>query len=211
MDQFISSLGKAQHALMIDCRSLDYQLVPVPAGATVLVMDTTAPRTLAGSAYNQRRSECEEGARLLGVPSLRDISVDDFERRKSTLPDVIAKRCAHVVHENQRVLDAVAALEHDDVNTFGELMYQSHASLRDLYEVSSKELDTVVDIARGEPGVYGARMTGAGFGGCAIALVQDQHADALARKVQSEYPRRTGRTPNVYACIASDGARWHAA
>jgi galactokinase len=145
----------------------------------------------------------------LGVPSLRDISVADFEQRKGSLPDVIAKRCAHVVHENQRVLDAVAALRRNDVAAFGQLMYQSHQSLRDLYEVSSKELDAVVDIARGGPGVYGARMTGAGFGGCAIALVQDQHADALARKVAGEYPRRTGRTPNIYACIASDGASWH--
>lgn len=210
MDQFISSLGRAQHALMIDCRSLGYELVPMPAGITVLVVDTTAPRTLAGSAYNQRRAECEEGARRLGVPSLRDIAVADFERRKGDLPEVIARRCAHVVHESQRVLDAVAALKRDDVATFGNLMYQSHESLRDLYEVSSKELDAVVDIARGQPGVHGARMTGAGFGGCAVALVQDQFADALARRMAAEYPRRTGRTPNIYACVASDGASWRA-
>jgi galactokinase len=208
MDQFISSLGKAQHALMIDCRSLDYQLVPVPAGATVLVVDTTAPRTLAGSAYNQRRSECEEGVRLLGVPSLRDISPADFDRRKGTLPEIIARRCDHIVHESQRVLDAVEALKRGDVAAFGRLMYQSHESLRDLYEVSSSELDAVVEIARGEPGVYGARMTGAGFGGCAIALVQDEYAAALASKMQVEYPPRTGRTPKVYACVASDGASW---
>jgi galactokinase len=211
MDQFISSLGKAQHALMIDCRSLDYQLVPMPPGATVLVVDTTAPRTLAGSAYNQRRAECEEGARRLGVDSLRDISVSEFERRSGELPPTIAKRCAHVVHESQRVLDAVSALQRNDIQAFGELMLQSHASLRDLYEVSSKELDAVVEIAQGEPGVYGARMTGAGFGGCAIALVQDAQAQALAQKVQAEYPRRTGRTPKVYACTASDGANWRSA
>ena len=210
MDQFISSLGQAQHALMIDCRSLAYQRVPMPQGATVLVVDTTAPRTLAGSAYNQRRAECEEGARLLGVKSLRDIPVDEFERRKGELPATIARRCAHVVHESQRVLDAVSALERNDIRAFGELMFQSHISLRDLYEVSSKELDAVVDITRGETGVYGARMTGAGFGGCAIALVQDEHAQALAQKVQAEYPRRTGRTPKVYACVASDGASWRA-
>ncbi len=211
MDQFISSLGKAQHALMIDCRSLDYQLVPMPRGATVLVVDTTAPRTLAGSAYNQRRAECEEGAQLLGVESLRDISVSEFERRVGELPLVIAKRCAHVVHESQRVLDAVNALQRGDIQSFGDLMIQSHASLRDQYEVSSKELDAVVEITQGEPGVYGARMTGAGFGGCAIALVQDECAQALAHKVQEEYPRRTGRTPKVYACTASDGANWQAA
>ncbi len=208
MDQFISSLGRRNHALMIDCRSLDYKLVPVPTGATVLVVDTTAPRTLAGSAYNQRRAECEEGARLLGVASLRDITAAEFDHHAGELPPVIAKRCAHVVHESQRVLDAVAALQSNDIAAFGALMNQSHDSLRDLYEVSSKELDAVVDIARGEPGVFGARMTGAGFGGCAIALVADEHATALALKVQDEYPRRTGRTPKVYACVASDGASW---
>ncbi len=208
MDQFISSLGRRHHALMIDCRSLDYKLVPMPAGATVLVVDTTAPRTLAGSAYNQRRAECEEGARLLGIASLRDITSADFDRRAHELPAIIAKRCAHVVHESQRVLDAITALQGNDIAALGALMNQSHDSLRDLYEVSSKELDAVVDIARGEPGVYGARMTGAGFGGCAIALVADEHAAALARKVADEYPRRTSRTPKVYACIASDGAGW---
>ena len=208
MDQFISSLGKANHALLIDCRSLEYQRVPVPAGATVLVVDTTAPRTLAGSAYNQRRAECEEGARLLGVPSLRDISPADFDRRKGELPTIIGMRCAHVVHESRRTLDAVYALQRGDIAAFGELMLQSHISLRDLYEVSSQELDAVVDIARGQPGVYGARMTGAGFGGCAIALVQDAHAAALADVMKAEYPRRTGRIPNVYACVASDGASY---
>jgi galactokinase len=195
---------------MIDCRSLAYQVVPVPAGATVLIVDTTAPRTLAGSAYNQRRAECEEGARLLGVASLRDISVDVLDKCMGELPPVIARRCAHVVHENKRVLDAVAALTGNDLIAFGALMNQSHDSLRDLYEVSSKELDAVVDIARGEPGVFGARMTGAGFGGCAIALVADASAAALAARVQTEYPLRTGRRPKVYACVASDGASWRA-
>ncbi len=208
MDQFISSLGTARHALLIDCRSLDYQMVPMPNGATVLVVDTTAPRTLAGSAYNQRRSECEQGARVLGAPSLRDVSVEEFEQRKGELPALIARRCAHVVYEDQRVLDAVDALRRNDMSAFGELMYQSHASLRDLYEVSSPELDTVVDIVRGQPGVLGARMTGAGFGGCAIALVRDEYTRAVRERVESEYPRRTGRTPKVYSCVASQGASW---
>ncbi len=210
MDQFISSLGKAGHALLIDCRSLEYELASLPAGVTVLVVDTTAPRTLAGSAYNQRRRECEEGARLLGVRSLRDVSVQAFERRRDELPVVIARRCAHVIHENQRVLDAVAALRRNELSTFGALMNQSHDSLRDLYEVSSAELDAVVDIARDTPGVHGARMTGAGFGGCAIALVNDDAAASLADRIAAEYPRRTGRTPNIYACVASDGANWSA-
>ncbi len=208
MDQFISSLGKARHALLIDCRSLDYQLVPMPDGATVLVVDTTAPRTLAGSAYNQRRSECEQGARILGARALRDVSPAQFEARRAELPPVVARRCAHVIYENQRTLDGVAALQRGDLAAFGALMNQSHDSLRDLYEVSSAELDAVVDIARGLPGVHGARMTGAGFGGCAIALVADQAVAAVAEAIAQEYPRRSGRTPAIYPSIASDGASW---
>ncbi|MCS7056938.1 MAG: galactokinase [Thermoflexales bacterium] len=210
MDQFISSLGKAGHALFIDCRSLAYELTPMPAGVTVLVVDTSAPRSLAASAYNERRAQCEQAARMLGAPALRDVSVEAFEQRRSELPDLIARRAAHVVYENQRVLDAVAALRANDVRTFGRLMNESHDSLRDLYEVSSKELDAVVEIARSINGVYGARMTGAGFGGCAIALVDDDQVGALTQAVAQEYPRRTGRQPKVYACVASDGASWRA-
>ncbi|BCX05718.1 MAG: galactokinase [Candidatus Roseilinea sp.] len=210
MDQFISSLGKAGHALFIDCRSLAYALTPMPKGVTVLVVDTSAPRSLAASAYNERRAQCEQAAHALGVSALRDVSVETFERRRGELPDLIARRAAHVVYENQRVLDAVAALRANDVATFGRLMNQSHDSLRDWYAVSSTELDTVVDIARRVPGVYGARMTGAGFGGCAIALVSDAQAGALAQAIAREYPQRTGREPKVYACVASDGASWRA-
>ncbi len=208
MDQFISSLGKAGHALFIDCRSLDYELTPIPKGVTVLVVDTSAPRSLAASAYNERRAQCEEAAHLLGAPALRDISVETFEQRRSELPDLIARRAAHVIYENQRVLDAVAALRANDVAKFGRLMNQSHASLRDWYEVSSKELDAVVEIAQRVPGVYGARMTGAGFGGCAIALVDDAQVGALTQAILHEYPQCTGREPKVYACVASDGASW---
>jgi galactokinase len=210
MDQFISSLGRAGHALFIDCRSLAYELTPLPEGVTVLVVDTSAPRTLAASAYNERRAQCEQAARALGTPSLRDVSVETFERRRGELPDLIARRAAHVIYENQRVLEAVVALRANDVATFGRLMNQSHDSLRDLYEVSSKELDAVVEIARRVPGVHGARMTGAGFGGCAIAVVVDAQTNALAQAIMHEYPQRTGREPKVYACVASDGASWRA-
>lgn len=206
MDQFISALGAAGHALMIDCRSLGYELVPMPPGATVLVVDTTAPRTLAGSAYNQRRAECEAGAVLFNKASLRDVTMAEFKALQPKLPTVVMHRCAHVIMENQRVLDAVAAMKAGDLEQLGILMSQSHESLRDLYEVSSKELDAVVDIARAEVGVYGARMTGAGFGGCAIVLVANEHAAAVAAKIADEYPRRTGRTPNIYPCVASAGA-----
>lgn len=208
MDQFISSLGKKGQALLIDCRSLEYELVPVPQGATVLVVDTTAPRTLAGSAYNERRGQCEIGAFLLSVESLRDVDVKKFKAEAMRLPEDIRDRVAHVVFENVRVQDAVAAMRSGDLETLGICMNQSHDSLRDLYEVSSKELDAVVDIARGVEGVYGARMTGAGFGGCAIALVDDAQVGHLTEVIAKEYPIRTGRTPNIYPCVASDGAGW---
>lgn len=208
MDQFISSLGQAGRALFIDCRSLDYELVPMPQGVTLVVVDTSAPRSLAASAYNERRAQCEQAAQAFGVPALRDVSVETFERRQGELPDLIAKRASHVIYENQRVLDAVTALRANDVVKFGQLMNQSHDSLRDGYEVSSKELDAVVEIARGVRGVHGARMTGAGFGGCAIALVDDHQVDQLTQAIKRDYPRRTGREPKVYACLASDGASW---
>jgi galactokinase len=208
MDQFISSLGKKGQALLIDCRSLEYELVPVPQGATVLVVDTTAPRTLAGSAYNERRGQCEIGAFLLSVDSLRDVDVKKFKAEALRLPEDIRDRVAHVVFENVRVQDAVNAMREGDLETLGICMNQSHDSLRDLYEVSSKELDAVVDIARGVEGVYGARMTGAGFGGCAIALVDDAQVGHLTEVIAKEYPIRTGRTPNIYPCVASDGAGW---
>jgi galactokinase len=208
MDQFISSLGKSGHALFIDCQSLGYELVPVPSGVTVLVVDTSAPRSLAASAYNKRRAQCEQAATTFGVQTLREMLVEAFERRRGELDDLVAKRAEHVIYENRRVLDAITALQAHDVVRFGQLMNQSHDSLRDLYEVSSKELDAVVDIARETRGVHGARMTGAGFGGCAIALVQNDQADTLAKRMLEEYPRRTGREPKVYACVASDGASW---
>jgi galactokinase len=208
MDQFISSLGRAGQALLIDCRSLEYELVPVPQGASVLVVDTSAPRTLAGSAYNERFAQCQQAARTFGVASLRDVSPEEFERRRSELDDLVARRVEHVIHESPRTLDAVQAMKAGDLTRLGALMNQSHDSLRDLYEVSSFELDTVVNITRAIPGVYGARMTGAGFGGCAIALVRNDSVDAARTAVLSEYPHLTNREPKVYVCVASDGASW---
>jgi galactokinase len=209
MDQFISSLGKPGHALLIDCRSLAYELVALPSGASVLIVDTAAPRTLAGSAYNERRAQCEEGARLMDAASLRDISVAEFAAKRSALPALIAQRCEHVIHENQRTLDATTAMRAGDLKTLGALMNASHDSLRDLYSVSSFELDTAVNLMRAVPGVYGARMTGAGFGGCAIGLVDDGVLAAARDAVLADYERITKRTPNVYACVASGGAEHH--
>ncbi len=208
MDQFVSALGQAGHALFIDCRSLDYAPVPMPGGTAVVVVDTAAPRSLAASAYNERRAQCEAAARLLGVPALRDLSPEIFAQRRAALPALVAQRAEHVIYENRRVLDAVAALRAGDVATFGRLMNASHDSLRDRYEVSSPELDAVVEIARGVSGVYGARMTGAGFGGCAIAFAEQTAVDALRDAVMREYPARTGRQPSIYVCTANDGASW---
>jgi len=208
MDQFISSLGQAGHALRIDCRSLDFELVPMPPGATVLVVDTAAPRTLAGSAYNERRAECEAGAALFGVKSLRDVNIAEFKRLRDSLPSPLVLRCGHVILENVRTLDAVEAMRRGDLEELGLLMSHSHESLRDLYEVSSPELNAVVEIAQAEEGVYGARMTGAGFGGCAIALVANDKVEAVTARLAEEYPKRTGRTPKIYPCVASDGASY---
>ncbi len=210
MDQFISSLGKAGHALLIDCRSLAYELVPLPEEAAVLIVDTSAPRTLAGSAYNERFAQCQSAAKTFGVAALRDVTPAEFERRRGELSDLVARRVEHVVYESPRTQEAVQAMRAGDLVRLGQLMNQSHDSLRDLYEVSSLELDSVVNITRMVKGVFGARMTGAGFGGCAIALVRNEALEAAKQAVLAEYPRLTGRQPKVYGCVASDGASWQA-
>jgi len=207
MDQYISALGQRDHALLIDCRSLQYELVPIPGGVAIIVCDTKVQRGLVDSEYNARRRECEAGARLLGVPALRDIDPETFARRAHELPEVTRRRCRHVVHENQRVLDSVAALRAGDLFAFGALMYASHVSLRDDYEVSCRQLDVMVEAARQVSGVYGARMTGAGFGGCTVNLVQAEQAETFRRQVAAEYTQRTGLLSSIYICAAEDGAR----
>lgn len=207
MDQYIISLGRRGHALLIDCRSLDYRLVPVPAGVSLVICDTQKRRGLVDSEYNTRRNECEAGARALGVPALRDVSVETFAAREEELAPVTRKRCRHVVTENQRVMDAVDALGAGDLERFGALMNASHVSLRDDYEVSCAELDAMVEAAWRQPGVVGARMTGAGFGGCTVNLVRDEAAEAFQRQVAAEYTRATGLEPRVYRCAAEDGVR----
>ena len=206
MDQFISSLGKADHALLIDCRSLDYELVPMPAGARVVVTDSAIRRGLVDSAYNERRAQCEEGARLMGVKALRDVSVEMFEAHQARLPAVTARRCKHVVTEDQRTLDSVEALKRGDLAAFGKLMNASHASMRDGFEITTPDIDTLVEIQQNMPGCFGARMTGGGFGGCTVALVQDGAVPAVVEAIEAQYPARTGKTPQVYVCRATDGA-----
>jgi galactokinase len=206
MDQLISVLGQEGHALLIDCRHLTWQPVPMPAGVTVMVCDTGKRRGLSDSAYNERRRECEEGARRLGVPALRDLDVEAFEARADKLPGSLQRRCRHVVHEDDRTLRAAEALRRGDTAAVGQLMNESHTSLRDLYEVSCEELDLMAALAQSQPGCWGARMTGAGFGGCVVALVDDEAVAAFSRTVATLYERQAMRTPALYACRASAGA-----
>ena len=212
MDQFIAALGAPGHALLIDCRTLWFDRVELPPGMSVVVCDTMKRRGLVDSEYNQRRSECEQGVDLLRphlsqtVQALRDVTGEDLERYARALPLTVLKRCRHVVGENERTLRAVAALRAGDVDQVGRLMDLSHASLRDDYEVSCAELDTMVEVARGIPGCLGARMTGAGFGGCTVNWVRADAADGFARRVADGYCERTGVSPEVYVCVASAGA-----
>lgn len=206
MDQMISAAGKAGHALLIDCRSLETGPVPLPPDIVVVVMDTATRRGLVDSAYNERRAQCEAGARFFGVPALRDVSVADFEARADELDPLICRRARHVISENERTLQASQTMRQGDAVKLGQLMNASHESLRDDFEVSSDALDTMVEHARRTDGCYGARMTGAGFGGCAVALVRATHADDFVIKVAAGYERTTGKEPSMAICHATDGA-----
>ena len=210
MDQFISALGQRDSALLIDCRRLDYELVPIPARTAIIVADTRVRRELVASEYNARRRECEEGVRLLqrylpGITALRDVSPAQFAGHQDRLPDIVRRRCRHVVHENDRVLRAVAALRAGDVGTFGQLMNESHTSLRDDYQVSCPELDALVEAAWRVEGVYGSRMTGAGFGGCTVSLVDESVVGAFRERVAAAYQAATGTAPEIYVCRAEAG------
>jgi galactokinase len=206
MDQMISAAGEEAHALLIDCRSLDTRSVPLPPGTAVVILDTATRRGLVDSAYNERRASTAAAADTLEVPALRDVSVSVLERRKRELEPLIYRRARHVVTENERTLRAADALQAGDAAEVGRLMNQSHASLRDDYEVSRAELDAIVSLAQAQPGCHGARMTGAGFGGCAVALVQAGAAARFAEAVSVGYRAAVGLDARVYVCSASAGA-----
>ncbi len=206
MDQMISAAGRAGHALLIDCRSLEFTPVPLPSGTAVVVMDTATRRGLVGSAYNERRTQCEASARFFGVAALRDVSPAQFNQQASGLPEPARRRARHVVSENARTLAAAEAMQRGDAVALGQLLSASHQSLRDDFEVSSRELDVMVMCAERELTCYGARMTGAGFGGCAVALVQADSAGQFAAAVTADYQRATGLQPSLYICQAMDGA-----
>jgi galactokinase len=206
MDQFASACGKRDHALFLDCRSLEWQTVPLPEDIAIVIADTSVPRSLSNSAYNERRSACEEAARLLGVKSLRDVRVDEFHRDKNRLPEAVARRAWHIVEEIQRTEQSVYLLQQDNIKAFGRLMNECHISLRDLYEVSCPELDVMVEIAQSLPGCYGARLTGAGFGGCTVNLVDVREAENFTHELAKRYEHKTNRKPRIYICRAEDGA-----
>jgi galactokinase len=206
MDQMISASGVEGHALLIDCRSLATRAVPLPPGTSVVILDTSTRRGLVGSAYNERRAACEEAARFFGVPALRDVDVATLEARAAEMDPLSLRRARHVVTENQRTLDAAEAMARGDAAEVGRLMNASHASLRDDFEVSRRELDVIVELAQGHAGCHGARMTGAGFGGCAVALVDAAATEGFVREVAAGYEAATRLHPKVYVCAASEGA-----
>ena len=211
MDQFSSACGVAGHALYFDTRSLEWSAVPLPEDVVIVIADSSVRRSLSGSAYNDRRAACEQAVTLLreyvpGLTSLRDISTPEFAAYSAFLPDEIRRRAEHVVKEIGRVNSAVSALHRRDLSAFGALMYAGHSSLRDLYEVSIPELDGLVEIARRQPGCFGARLTGAGFGGCTVNIVQKEAVRTFAAGLLAEYSQRFNRQASVYQCVPSAGA-----
>jgi galactokinase len=212
MDQLISVLGSKDHALFVDCRSLKTENVPLPKNVAIVVADTKVKRSLVSSAYNERRAQCEEAASILkrtddSVSALRDVTPALLLARQADLPPIVFKRARHVVEENRRVLLAVDALKRGNLIEVGRLMKESHVSLRDDYEVSCKELDVMVQCAWSIEGVIGSRMTGAGFGGCTVSLVEVDQADRFVEKLHAAYKQKTGIEPVIYVCHASDGAK----
>jgi galactokinase len=211
MDQFISALGREHHALFLDCRDLSYRHVPLRDDVKIVVCNSGVKRALAQSEYEVRLKQCRQAVAQIAstgraVQSLRDVTPADLESARSALSDILYRRARHVVSENHRVLEAVKVLGAGDLERFGELMNASHESLRDDYEVSSKELDVLVEVARKQPGVLGARMTGAGFGGCTVNLVRQEAAEDFAEAVCRGYHDALGLRAETYICKASQGA-----
>lgn len=212
MDQFIAARGQTGHALLIDCRALEATPVPLDSSQTVIVIcDTGVKHNLASSEYNRRRADCEQGVELLreflpDIRALRDVSATEFALYEDRLPEPVRRRCRHVITENARTLRAVEALRRDDLKEFGNLMFASHASLQHDYEVSCVELDTLVRIATDAQGVYGARMTGGGFGGCTVNLVRRSHLEEFQQTILREYRRATNRDARIYISEAAGGA-----
>jgi galactokinase len=212
MDQLASACCRRGNALLLDCRSLGYRMFHLPPNLRLVICNTMVKRELAASAYNERRAECEEGVRILArrfpeVRALRDATMEQLEACRAELTPVVFKRCRHVITEDERVTQAADALEHNRIDDLRSAMAESHRSLRDDYEVSCSELDLLVELASRIPGVAGARMTGAGFGGCTINLVEATAVEHFRSEIAAEYQQRTKLNPDIYVCTAADGVR----
>ena len=206
LDQVSSIFGKRGQAVYLDCRSETVENIPLPPDTGLLVFHTGVEHRLVGGEYNERREQCFAAARALGVPALRDVSVAQLEAARSQLDDLVYRRAAHVVGENTRVLEGIDLLRKGDGRAFGALMFASHASSRTNFENSTPELDTLVDLAHDEPGVFGSRLTGGGFGGATISLVEADRAEEIARHLEERYAARTGNHGQAYLCESADGA-----
>lgn len=212
MDQFASACGVANKLLLLDCRSLEWQTLPIPDDVVIVIADTTVKRKLTSSGYNERRQACEDAVKILskdltGIRALRDVSVDDFNRLCRQLPVEVEKRARHVVEEVERSRRAIPLLEQGNIREFGKIMNECHASLRDLYEVSIPELNAMAEIAQSLPGCFGARLTGAGFGGCTANLVEKSVAESFATELAKRYQQTAHLKPEIYICQSSDGAQ----
>ena len=219
LDQAASCLGRPGKAVLLDCRSYEYRYIPFDTpGISLMVIDTNVRRELASSGYNERRQQCEEATKLLHdliaqqnpdqaqqIKALRDISPEQFERYKEQLPEILRKRAGYIIAENERVFQAVAALEKGNIEALGPILWRGHEGLRDEYEVSCFELDTLVEIAHSIKGVLGARMLGGGFGGCTINLVHNEAIEPLSQAVEKYYPERTGKKATIDICRAAGG------
>jgi galactokinase len=215
MDQFASCFGSAHHAILLDCRSLDYTLLRLPEGVTMVICNTMVKHGHSGGEYNERRAQCEEGVRILkqyfpAIQALRDVTLAQLESQRAEsgherMPDLIYRRCHHVVSENERVLRTVEALKMGDLAKVGASMAESHLSMKNDYEISCRELDIMVDLAKGRNGVIGCRMTGGGFGGCTINLVRTTSVQQFKTEIQSAYHRATGIEPEIYLSTAGAG------
>ncbi|WP_419206814.1 galactokinase [Photobacterium leiognathi] len=207
MDQMISAEGRENHAMLLDCRSLETQAVSMPENMAVVIINSNKKRGLVDSEYNTRRQQCEEAARIFGVKALRDVTIEQFNAKAHELDELVAKRARHVITENDRTVEAATALRNHDMKRMAELMAQSHASMRDDFEITVFEVDTLVEIVKdviGEQG--GVRMTGGGFGGCIVALVPPTLVDDVKAAVEAKYQAATGLKESIYVCQAKDGA-----
>jgi galactokinase len=212
MDQFIAVFGRAECAVMLDCRSLEHRVLTLPKNVSVVICNSMVRHEHAAGEYNRRRADCETGVAILqglmpNIRALRDVSPADLEQHRDQLPQRIYRRCRHVVSENQRVLAAAEALGSDNLAGFGRLMYESHESMRDDYEISCQELDLLVELASTCEGVYGSRMTGGGFGGCTVNLLRSDAVGGFRSFVKENYIKKMRRNCEIYVCSAAEGAR----